>query len=455
MQSAPRQGSGNAGALTVDELTRELKTLLEGAFPQVSVEGEIVSCRRATSGHLYFNLQGDNATLPCVMFKSAAWRLYRPPQNGDRVVCTGGIELYPPHGRYQMVVHWLRLGGEGELLAALEALKRKLASEGLFDPARRRPLPVLPRRIGVVTSHTGAALRDIVRSIHARFKVPILLAAAPVQGEDSPPRLTRALNAVAAVHNVDVVVIGRGGGSLQDLWAFNDEGLARAIAACPKPVVSAVGHEIDNMLSDFVADARAATPTAVGELVVPNQHDIALRLAELRIRAARGLNGTVRHARARLGGLSGRLRDPRRLVRERWLRLDDLRGRLARALTTRQRAAETRQQALTRRLKGLHPLNRLSRERRMAAERRVRLIQAMLRRIERSTTRLATLTARLAAMSPKAVLDRGYAIIRTDGLNVVRSHADVAAGDPVELLFAEGSALATVTETRAPEEDTP
>jgi len=437
------------GVRTVDQLTAELKKLVEGAFPEVSVEGEVVSCRRASSGHVYFDLKGRNATLPSVLFRSAAYRMYRPPQNGDRVICTGGIEIYPPHGRYQLVVRFMRLAGEGELLAQLDALKRKLHAEGLFDHTRKRPLPKLPRRVGVVTSPSGAAIADIIKSVHARFPVPILLAGAPVQGDDAPPRLIRALQAVAHVRDVDVVVIGRGGGSLQDLWAFNDERLARAIAGCPKPVVSAVGHEIDNMLSDFVADARAATPTGVGDLVVPRLDELLDYLDGLQRRGGLGLRRTLEHARGRLTALSGRLTDPRRLMRERWQRLDDLDGRLRRALTVRRRDAANRLRALSGRLTVVHPLARLKREGTSLSAAQARLGRAMTTQLERYKARLATLTSRLQAMSPKGVLSRGYAIVRRqDDASVIRSHAQAAAGDAVEILLGVGTLDATVDHSR-------
>lgn len=430
---------------SVDELTAELRQILESTFREISVEGEVVSCRRATSGHLYFNLKGQRATLPCVMFRSAAWRLKRPLKDGDRVICTGSIEVYPPQGRYQLVVQWLRLGGEGELLAALDALKRKLAAEGLFAAERKRRLPMVPRRIGVVTSPTGAAIQDVLRSIHQRFPARVLLAPAPVQGEGAAGRLIRSLQTLARVSDVDVIVIARGGGSLQDLWAFNDEGLARAIAACQTPVVSAVGHEIDTMLSDYVADVRAATPTGVGELVVPEQLDLLDRLDALRQRAARGLRSTVSAARARLSTAKARLGDPRHLLRERWQRLDELDGRLTRAARQQLRQARERVSELRRRLIRVHPEARLRRERDALQRARTALARAWSARLDRAHRELRHLRQRLIAYSPQGVLDRGYAIVRREtDRTVIRSHTEVETGAAVEILLGHGTLDATV-----------
>ena len=431
---------------TVDSITRELKGLIEGAFGRVQVEGEVVSCRPASSGHVYFQLRGKGATLSAVMFRSAAQRARQTLRDGDLVVCSGSIELYPPHGRYQLVVQSVRWGGEGELLAALEELKRKLAAEGLFDASRKRPIPYLPRRIAVVTSPTGAAIRDIVRSIHERFSVPILLAPAPVQGRGAAARIVQAMQQAASVSDVDVIVVGRGGGSLQDLWEFNDEQLARAIARCPKPVISAVGHEIDTLLSDLVADARAATPTAVGELVVPDRGELAARLAEHRERLARGLLSRVRRAGLELQARRSRLVDPRRLVRERWLRLDELEARLQRAGYSQLRDAGARLEVARQRLGATHPAARLGRERLALEAARARLERGWLAQLERHQAQLRERRARLTALSPRAALGRGYAIVRKRPERaILRSAGDVQAGDPLEIMLVDGVVDATVT----------
>lgn len=421
-----RKGPPPPGVRTVDELTAELKRLVEGAFPRVSVEGEVVNARPSTRGHLYFDLEGQRATLPCVIFQGKLARLSRVPRNGDQMVCDGDVEIYAPHGRYQLVVSSVKLGGEGELLARFEELKRKLHAEGLFAPDRKRPLPRFPRRVGVVTSHTGAAIKDVVKSIHERYAVPILLAAAVVQGDDAPRSLRAALEAVASVPDVDVVVIGRGGGSLQDLWGFNDEQLTRAVAACPKPVVSAVGHEIDVVLTDYAADRRAPTPTAVGPMVVPSAAELRAGLDRLQHRAARVLGGAIR---------------------PRLQRLDELDGRLRRAASQRRRDQGARLADLQRRLQRVHPLARLERERAALRTSVSRLERAARTDLERRAARLERLSTRLGSMSPTGVLERGYAIVRRPDRTVVRGANEVDPGDRIEILLGQGAIGATVDDT--------
>jgi len=264
---------------TVGELTHALRRQLEDAFPRVWVEGELAECRKWQSGHVYFSLKDGDAQLQGVMFRTEAARLRFAPTTGLRVLVRGRVSVYPQKGQYQLVADAMEPRGAGALQLALEQIKRRLQAEGLFDAARKRPLPVLPRRVGVVTSPDGAALRDIVRVLRTRHApVDVVVSPARVQGEGAAAELARALRRVAVVEGVDVVIIGRGGGAAEDLWAFNDEHLARVIAACPVAVVSAVGHEIDTTIADFVADVRAATPSQAAELVVAQATACADRL---------------------------------------------------------------------------------------------------------------------------------------------------------------------------------
>ncbi|MFT5433192.1 MAG: exodeoxyribonuclease VII large subunit [Myxococcota bacterium] len=489
---SPTQQGGRPPVWTVDQLTNALKSTIEQGFPQVVVEGEVVSCRPSSAGHVYFSLKGRNATLPAVVFRSTAQRYGRPIRNGDRLIVGGGIEVYAPHGRYQLVVNWVRAAGEGDLLAALAALKRQLHAEGLFAPERKRPLPFIPRRIGLVTAHTGAAVRDMIRSIHIRFPASILVAASPVQGEGAALVIIDAMFALAAIPDVDVIVIGRGGGSLEDLWQFNHEGLVRAIANCPKPVISAVGHEIDTPLTDLVADVRAATPTAVGELVVPIAADLRAHLDQLRSRAARAVNNLVRHERTSLTSLARRLGDPRRSVRDRWLRLDDLRERLDHR--TREHLARQTLRLERLRLRLVDPRTKLAQQRqhltnlgnrllraiesatRAARARHITLHNALLRRqpeawigprkqqlqsaqdrlfwarqrsFEKQRSRLLALHQRLATLSPTAVLDRGYSIVQSDDGRVIRCYQDVEVGQSIAVRLATGTIDATVRHANA------
>lgn len=433
---------------SVDEVTLDLKRTIEAGFRRVWVQGEVVGCRPASSGHVYFNLKGREATLPAVMWRNTAARLTRPLRDGDQLTCQGDVEVYAPQGKYQLIVTAVELAGEGALLAALEALKKKLYAEGLFAPERKRPLPHWPRRVGLVTSQTGAAVRDLVRSIHALFPARILIAHAAVQGEQAPASLVAALGSIASVEDVDVIVIGRGGGSLEDLWAFNDERLARAIAACPKPVVSAVGHEIDTPLSDYVADVRAPTPTYAGSLVVPSFDDLSTQLTDLGQRLGRGLLTTTSHARSRLKLTAARLRDPRRLVRERWQRLDDSDARLRHAIARRLSERRTRLEQLRVRLEAAHPARRLAREHERLDVLTERLARAIRLWLDRRRTALTARQSTLAVLSPTASLGRGYAIVRKAG-RVVRASGEVQPGDAIEVLLHQGAIDAEVRASRS------
>lgn len=275
-------------AITVSQLNRQAKTLLEQGMAKLWVEGEISNLSRPASGHIYFSLKDDMAQV------SAAWfrQRQRGPaigfKNGDKVLALGRVSIYEARGNYQLIVEQMEPAGEGVLKQRFDALKRKLLAEGLFDADRKQKLPVMPSRIGVITSPTGAAIRDVISVLGRRFPaVPVVVYPAAVQGDAAPGELVAALQTAIARNECDVLIIGRGGGSLEDLWAFNDETLARAIADCPIPVVSAVGHEVDFTIADFVADVRAPTPSGAAEIVVPDQHDWLRRIGVLASRLAR------------------------------------------------------------------------------------------------------------------------------------------------------------------------
>jgi exodeoxyribonuclease VII large subunit len=307
--------------------------------------------------------------------------------------------------------------------------------------------------VGVVTSPTGAAIRDIVRTIHNRFPARILLAPSQVQGDAAPQALVNALQSLAAVEDVDVIILGRGGGSLQDLWAFNSEILARAVAACPKVVISAVGHEIDTLLTDYVADYRAATPTAAGEAVVPDYQELSLRLREQSVRLGRGLQSIVHQKRDALTQRVARLSDPRRLIRERWQQHDHLESRLVRSNQEHFRQAQNRLALFAQRLVSNHPSGQLRRVQ-VARENAVTRLQSNWQLLfQNYNNQLGQMVARLQALSPLASLDRGYAIVRHSGTgNVLSSHTEVAVGGRVEILLADGVLDATVNGVRAKEE---
>ena len=275
---APRRPTG---PMSVSELTSRLKQQIESEFGTISVEGELSNCKQWSSGHLYFTLKDDRAQLRGVMFRTTVQRLKFKPEDGMRVIARGRLSVYEQKGEYQIVAEAFEPAGAGALQVAFEQLKKKLQGEGLFDSARKRTLPVLPRRIGVITSLDGAAVRDIVRVLTQRHPdARIVIRASKVQGEGAAADLIRALAAIVTVPEIDVVIIGRGGGSAEDLWAFNDEKLARAIAACPVPVISAVGHEVDFTIADFVADVRAATPSNAAEIVVDRADNFRTRIRQ-------------------------------------------------------------------------------------------------------------------------------------------------------------------------------
>ena len=443
------QTDDTSSILTVDQLTGQLKAIIEGTFPTVTVEGEVISCRPSSSGHVYFSLRGERASLPCVAFRSTAQRLPVQLRDGVHIQATGAIELYPPHGRYQLVLRWARPAGEGALLAELEDIKRRLHAEGLFSDDRKKELPWLPTRIGIITSPTGAAIRDFVRSIHARFSVPILLAPCAVQGAHAVPALIQALTDLSQIDDVDVIIIGRGGGSLEDLWAFNDERLARAISKCETPIISAVGHEIDNPVCDLVADARAATPTGVGELVVPDADAVKQRLDEMCERLAHATKRRLALYATQHTALESRLRDPERIIRDQWRRLDDITERLERHNTHTIRLAQEELRRWQTRLALLHPKKRLQSAKSSIEPLAQRLDHAIRRQLRHNHTELTHREDRLRSLGPDAVLDRGYAIVRhqsEEKMHVVRSSTEVSLTEKVDIILSQGALRATVVE---------
>jgi exodeoxyribonuclease VII large subunit len=431
---------GRVEPLSVSDLTAGIRDILEQAFGRVLVEGEISNCRQWSSGHIYFTLKDARAQIRAVMFRTTARLLRFQPQDGMRVVARGRLSVYDVKGEYQIVCDALEPHGLGARQAAFEALKRRLQAEGLFDSARKRPLPALPRRIGVVTSLDGAALGDILRILTTRHPTArVVVRATRVQGDGAADDLIRGLRAIARVPEVDVILVGRGGGSAEDLWAFNDEGLARAIIACPVPVISCVGHEIDFTIADFVADVRAATPSNAAELVVERADHMRARIE----RAERHLGRAIARS------LDGRLQraDRLRLRLDRWPTTIVMRERDGRQLAFRLRQAMAhRLSRITQRVGQLG--RRLERRdaRRVVAALRTRTVQAegrirecATRRRMAAAARAGGLAARLEALSPLAVLARGYAVCWNEtGTRIIRSAASVAPGARVRVTLSEG-----------------
>ncbi len=405
--------------LTVSELTEQLRRTVEERFPAVWVEGEVSNFKLHGSGHAYFTLKDDGAQLRAVLFRTRTRRLRFEPRDGQHVLAFGSLEVYAQRGEYQLVVELLEPRGLGALQLAFEQLKARLAAEGLFDPGRKRALPRFPRKIGIVTSLDGAALRDMLRVIGRRFTgLHIVVAPARVQGEGAAEEIARGLADLNQLGDVDVIIVGRGGGSLEDLWAFNEEAVARAIAASKAPVISAVGHEVDFTIADFVADLRAPTPSAAAELVVREKQGVVDGLRGLRERLARA--GT-------------------RPLRDLARRVDDARARLGRAGAERCRRSGHRLELLAARLRAAGPFARLADGRHRLERVRARLQGRVADRLAQARHRLGHAAGRLDSLSPLAVLGRGYSLtLRADGA-VVRRAGQVAPGEAVRVLLGEGS----------------
>ncbi|HBM51322.1 MAG TPA: exodeoxyribonuclease VII large subunit, partial [Marinobacter sp.] len=316
-------------ALSVSELNHQARHLLESSFMQVWVEGELSSFSRPSSGHWYFSLKDQKCQIRCAMFRGANQRIRTLPKEGDQIRIRGKVTLYENRGDFQIIVEHLEPAGLGPLQQAFEALKMKLQAEGLFDPARKKPLPVTPRHIGVVTSPTGAAIHDILTVLARRCPaIPVTLYPTAVQGQAATADIVNAIDRAQRHGVADVLIIGRGGGSLEDLWCFNEEAVARAIAGCSIPTVSAVGHEVDVTIADFVADLRAPTPSAAAEKISPDQSQWLRRLAEQQLRLGQSARRLLLRLDQQLGHLAARLRDPRRELQDKAQRMDELDMRL-------------------------------------------------------------------------------------------------------------------------------
>ncbi len=440
---------------SVRQLIAELRQRIEGAYAgMVNVEGEISNCRAAASGHIYFTLKDGDAQLPVVLFRRAAQLLGFRPKDGLHVEVRGRISVYETRGQLQLIAETMRPRGEGALQMAFEQLKRRLKAEGLFDRPRR-PLPPFPQCIGIVTSPSGAALRDIIQVIRRRHaRLNLLVFPAVVQGPQCASSVAAGIRWFNRhADKVDLILIARGGGSLEDLAGFNDEALARTIAGSGLPVVSAVGHEIDHTIADFVADLRAPTPSAAAELITAAQHRIEERVQALSARVLRAGEFHLLRARQRLARLSAdqvlaRLRDS---VGLRGQRIDELQLRLRAAAERRLRNRATRTASLEARLRRYDPTLRLT-----LAKRRLEAIESRLERVARELTtrrraRLAQVSGRLEALSPLAVLERGYAIVyledgRQDAA-VLRDAQEAAPNQQIRARLARGSVRANITET--------
>jgi exodeoxyribonuclease VII large subunit len=441
MFDPPPPATDDRKAFTPSQLNALARNLLEDAFPLVWVEGELGNLSRPSSGHLYFTLKDDRAQVRCALFKPKSQWLKFVPREGLRVLARGRLTLYEARGDYQLILDTMEEAGEGALRRAFEQLKAKLQAEGLFDQARKRPLPAHIRRLGVLTSPSGAAVRDVLSVLRRRF--PLLevdILPVPVQGDTAAPQIVRMLQAAGRSGRYDALLLTRGGGSLEDLWAFNDEALARAIAASPVPVVSAVGHEVDVTLADFAADLRAPTPSVAAELLVPDRNDLASRLRAQARRLQANWDRHHRQAAQRADRAALRLQTQRPLAR-----LDTLRQRQEASLRRLQAAWQRQHAARTAQLRHHAAVLRASRPERRLAQLRERLRSlsdrpraATVRLLQAKTMHLHGLARSLEAVSPLATVARGYAILQREDGRVVRSVRDVQAGERLDARLADG-----------------
>ncbi|WP_415355383.1 exodeoxyribonuclease VII large subunit [Halioglobus sp. Uisw_031] len=436
--------------LTVSQLNRQAKTLLDSHFDFVWVEGEISNFAAPSSGHWYFSLKDGNAQVRCAMFKNRNQRVKFTPSNGDAIRLRCRVSLYEGRGEFQLIVEHLEHAGAGALQAAFEQLKAKLLAEGLFESVRKQPLPTSVSHLGVITSPTGAAIHDILTILKRRCPaIDVLLLPVPVQGEGAAALIASAIDRANRWQKegkiqLDALIIGRGGGSLEDLWAFNEEIVARAIAASELPVVSAVGHEVDFSIADMAADRRAATPSAAAELLSPDQHEWQQRLQTTEGNLVRAIQRKLAAVTTHLTHLSQRLKHPGAQLRERAQRLDELEQRLLLAqknVLLRHRGAVA---LLENRVMAQSPLPRLEQLQRDTLLRRKQLETAMRQRLQDCGNRLTHMAQMLDSLSPLGTLQRGYAIVTDSNGLVVREAGSVSIGDEIEARVANGRLGLTV-----------
>lgn len=433
---------------SVSRLNSEARAVLESSFPLLWVEGEISNLSTPRSGHLYFSLKDEHAQVRCALFRGKRQLLRQQPANGDQVLVRARISFYEPRGDFQLLIEHLEPAGAGSAQRQFEALKQKLQAEGLFDAARKSDLPQFPRHIGVITSPSGAAIRDVLKVLHRRAPhIRITIFPAQVQGVNAPEELIEALQLALQRADCDVLLLTRGGGSIEDLAAFNDEALARTITAAHIPIVSAIGHEIDFTIADFVADRRAPTPSAAAELISPDAKSLNEAIAGYTERVARALRRGLQLKQQRLTQLRDRLdrASPKHRIRQLQQRLDDLDNRCQRNLRQRLRSAEQQLGSLSRRLQSQQVGRRLVRDRQRFERLPERLLKAWGHSQHKRRAELAALARALNAVSPLATLQRGYAVLRTDDQRRVISSVEQAKpGDQVEALLYDGSLDLTV-----------
>ncbi|MDT8894721.1 exodeoxyribonuclease VII large subunit [Halomonas sp. I1] len=445
--------SADDTALSVSELNRDARQLLESGIGEVWVEAELSGVSRPASGHVYFTLKDERAQLRCALFRNRARFVTAPMRDGDRVKVRGRVSLFEPRGDFQLIADAVQPAGEGELLAAFERLKTKLDAEGVFANARALPFP--PRHLLVLTSPTGAAIRDVLAVLAARWPLSqVTLIPVPVQGREAAPALIAALGLLNRQSTLeperDAILVTRGGGSLEDLWAFNDEHLARAIFHSRLPVMSAVGHEVDVTLADFAADSRAPTPSAAAERLVPDAAALRQRLVQLEERLTRSQRARLDTQGQRLDHLRARLRHPGEVLAYRRRQLEQLHGRLHRAMNARLAERRERERHLRQRLALRSPQWQVEQAEQRLTLAAQRLRRSMPRSLARHRERLAAVSRELQAVSPLAILGRGYSILETPEGHVVKRAEDTRPGERLEARLGEGRLALEVLPTPSP-----
>jgi exodeoxyribonuclease VII large subunit len=441
----------NPDIYSVSRLNSEVRLTLELQFQTLWLQGEVSNFVAAASGHWYFSLKDSAAQVKCAMFKMANRSSSFRPQNGQQVLIRARISVYEPRGEYQLLAEFIESAGAGLLKQQFEQLKAQLQAEGLFDPALKKPLPSVVQRVGVITSPTGAAVRDIVTVLKRRAPgIEVIIYPSQVQGDTAAAQLRNMLSTAIRRNEVDVLIIGRGGGSLEDLWCFNDELLCRAVAACPIPIVSAVGHEIDFALTDFVADIRAATPSAAAELVSPDQSHLLERIMRLRNSLIQAQRVHLQQAAPKLLNLSQRLLalHPKRRLEQQQQRLDELQLRLLSSIKRRLQQASQQSQFADKSLRQLSPGKVLTQQKQYISQLEQRLKQAQQRQLKQHKLRLAQLSSQLNSVSPLATLARGYSITFDEKQNVVTSIAQVSQAQAISVRLSDGSISAQVVATQ-------
>ncbi len=437
---------------SVWQLNRAVRELLETGFARIWVEGEISNLARPPSGHLYFSLKDARAQVSCALFRNVATRLGFKPENGTQVLIRAEVSLYEARGNFQLIVNQMEEAGDGALRRAFEALKQRLFDAGLFDPEHKQPLPVLPSCIGVITSPGGAAVRDVLAVLERRFPaIPVTIYPTLVQGESAAAQIVAALETAQRRQECDVLLLTRGGGSLEDLWPFNEEIVARAVYACRIPLVSAVGHEIDVVISDFAADQRAATPSAAAELLSPDQAEWLARLEQLQQRLTSQIRQKLQQNSERLNWLQRRTLQchPGRRLQQQSQRLDDLSLRLSRAWPHRHAQWLAHCSTLRARLKQQSPQQQLQRLEAITTQLAQRLKYCINIQLSEHREKLAILSRALDSISPLATLQRGYSITLKQPAGILLHSASQArAGDTLETRLATGSIISRVEETK-------